>query len=215
MSPPPAPPAAPDHSVRVAWADDATAIAAAQALSWRERYPAVAGHPDPEPIAAAWAEALARPGDARNRVLVALDRQRVVGFAISAPAPDPDCDPVADAELSELTVLAADRGRGHGSRLLHAVADTMRADRFRRAVIWVDVGDDLVRRFLADAGWAPDGAHRELAAADPAAADDSGRVRQVRLHTSLAGGPDSGSPDAGGPVSGGPVSGAPLDRLVD
>ena len=76
------------------------------------------------------------PKDARNRVLVALERNRVVGFAITSPAADPDCDPVADAELMELTVDPGERGKGHGSRLLQAAVDTMRADRFTRAVLW-------------------------------------------------------------------------------
>lgn len=171
-----------DHSVRVAWADDAPAIAEAQARAWLERYPDVAAAADPGLLAAGWREALSRPGDARNRVLVALDRQRVVGFAISSPAGDPDCDPLTDAELGELTVLAGERGRGHGSRLLQAVADTMRADRFTRVLTWVDAGDDELRAFLSGAGWAPDGAHRELAADD---GSEDARVRQVRLHASL------------------------------
>mgnify|MGYP003704138029 CR=1 FL=1 len=62
-----------------------------------------------------------------SAALVALDRNRVVGFTMTAPAGDPDCDPVADAEVMEFTVAAADRGRGHGSRLLQAAADTLYA----------------------------------------------------------------------------------------
>ena len=84
--------------------------------------------------AAAWRDSLNKPGDARNRVLVALERNRVVGFAITGPASDPDCDPVADGELQELTVDPAERGKGHGSRLLQAAAETLQADRFTRAV---------------------------------------------------------------------------------
>lgn len=193
MTDAPAHPAGADHSVRVAWVEDAPAIAAAQAQAWQEHYPEVAADLDRDALGAAWRQSLGAPGDARNRVLVALDRQRVVGFAICAPAGDPDCDPVADAELSELTVLATDRRRGHGSRLLHAVVDTMRADRFVRGVTWVDSGDDARRAFLTEAGWAPDGAHRELAPDDdldsPHPEADSGtsqRVRQVRLHTAVA-----------------------------
>ena len=58
------------------------------------------GPEDVEAAAAAWRTSLDRPGDARNRVLVALERNRVVGFVITGPAGDPDCDPVADAELA-------------------------------------------------------------------------------------------------------------------
>lgn len=174
-----------DVSVRVAWADDAAAIAEVQVRAWPEMYgavlPADALPTDPEPLAAQWHAALTRPGDARNRVLVALERNRVVGFAVTAPAADPDCDPVADGELADLTVLPDRRAQGHGSRLLQAAVDTLVADRFTRAVTWVTAGDDVLRRFLADAGWAPDTAHRELDL------DGSGTttVRQVRLHAAV------------------------------
>ena len=113
-------------------------------------------------------------------MLVALERNRVVGFAITSPATDPDCDPVADAELMELTVDPDERGRGHGSRLLQAAVDTMVADRFSRAVCWAVASDDALRRFLTEAGWAPDGAHRELDLDGTGATT----VKQVRLHTS-------------------------------
>lgn len=175
-----------DVSVRVAWADDAPAIAELQLRTWQEQYADVLP-PDALPrdigaAAAAWQSSLSRPPDARNRVLVALERNRVVGFAILAPASDPDCDPVSDAELMELTVAPDERGKGHGSRLLQAAADTMQADRFTRAVLWAIADDDALRTFLTDAGWAADSAHRGLDF------DGTGAtiVKQVRLHTSLA-----------------------------
>ena len=124
--------------------------------------PADALPDDVEAAAAAWQASLSRPQDARNRVLVALERNRVVGFAITSPASDPDCDPVADGELSEFTSTRSERGKGHGSRLLQAAVDTMVADRFERAVLWSMAGDDALRTFLTEAGWAADGAHREL-----------------------------------------------------
>ena len=67
-------------------------------------------------------------------MLVALERNRVGGFAVTGPAADPDFDPVADGEISELTVDPGEPGTGHGSRLVQACADTLRADRFTRAV---------------------------------------------------------------------------------
>ena len=174
-----------DVSVRVAWADDAESIAGVQVRAWSQMYddllPADAIPTDPAPLAAQWHQSLSRPGDARNRVLVALERNTVVGFAVTAPAGDPDCDPVADGELADLTVLPDRRSQGHGSRLLQAAVDTLVADRFTRAVTWVSAGDDALRRFLTDAGWAPDTAHRELDL------DGTGTttVRQVRLHAAI------------------------------
>ena len=169
-----------DVSCRIAWTDDADAIAGLQTDAWRERYADAlpAGFAvDP----AQWRAALSRPGDARNRVLVALTRNRVDGFAVCTPAGDPDRDPIADAEISEFTVAAARRRSGHGSRLLQAAVETLQADRFVRAVTWIDSSDDTGRLFLEGAGWAPDGAHRELAA------PDGGTLKQVRLHTTIAG----------------------------
>ena len=178
-----------DVSVRVAWSDDAAAIARVQLRAWPTMYgdllppEAIPAGPEAEQAAAAaWAESLRKPGDARNRVLVALERNRVVGFAMTGPATDPDRDPVADAELGELTVDPDERGKGHGSRLLQAAADTMTADRFDHAVTWVVAGDDALLGFLTGAGWEADSAHRELDL------DGTGttRVKQVRMHTQLA-----------------------------
>ena len=174
-----------DVSCRVAWADDAPAIARVQLGARRtdlaDLLPADLLDVDPELAAGAWRETLVRPPEGRVRVLVALERNRVTGFAITSPALDPDCDPVVDAELMELTVDPGDRGKGHGSRLLQAAVDTLVADRFRRAVLWATADDDVLRRFLTTAGWAPDGAHRELDL------DGTGTttVKQVRLHVGL------------------------------
>jgi ribosomal protein S18 acetylase RimI-like enzyme len=94
---------------------------------------------------------------------------------------DPDADPAADGELGEFTIDPDETRQGHGSRLLQAAVDTLTADGFTRVVCWVDSTDDAFRGFLTSAGWAPDGASRELA--DEAGA---GAVKQVRLHTGLA-----------------------------
>jgi GNAT superfamily N-acetyltransferase len=177
------PPSA-DVSVRVAWPDDAEAIAAIQARAWAASYAALVpgtGDLRQADFAQLWRDALARPADARHRALVALERNRVVGFAITTPATDPDCDAVTDGELMEFTIDADERGRGHGSRLLQAAVDTMVADRFTRAVTWLIAEDDALRTFLTEAGWGPDTAHRTLDL------DGTGttQVKQVRLHTAL------------------------------
>jgi ribosomal protein S18 acetylase RimI-like enzyme len=175
-----------DVSVRIAWGDDAAAIAALQLRTWAEQYaglvPAEALPTDVEAATAQWREALRKPQDARNRVLVALERNRVVGFTITGPASDPDCDPVADGELQDLTVDPTARGQGHGSRLLQAAVDTLLADRFTRAVTWTVATDDALRVFLSEAGWAPDGAHRTLDLDGTGAT----QVKQVRLHTAFS-----------------------------
>jgi ribosomal protein S18 acetylase RimI-like enzyme len=104
-----------------------------------------------------------------------------VGFAITGPAADPDADPVADGEIAEFSVLPEERGKGHGSRLLQACVDTLVADRFSRAVLWLRSSEDEVREFFTSAGWAPDSAHREL----DLHGDGTVTVKQIRLHTTI------------------------------
>ena len=184
MSSPPLPTA--DVSVRIAWAEDAGGIASVQVAAWREEYAGVLPEEvvasfDPVEFASAWHQAISRPVDARNRVLVALERTHVRGFAVTTPSPDPDADPVADGELGDLVVHPDHRRAGHGSRLLQASVDTLNADRFTRATTWLRADDDVRRRFLLESGWAPDGAHREL----DLHGDGSVLVKQVRLHTDI------------------------------
>lgn len=181
-----------DVSCRVAWADDARAIAAVQVRAWRASYadllPAeLLDAMSVEEVAAGWQQTLTRPPDARVRVLVALERNLVTGFTLTSPAHDPDCDPIADGEISDLTIDPHKRGAGHGSRLMQAAVDTLRADRFTHAVTWLASTDDEQRAFWTAAGWGPDGAHRTL----DLTGDGSTQVKQVRLHTSLVDtGPD-------------------------
>lgn len=176
-----------DVSVRVGWADDARAIAEVQVRAWRASYaellPAeLLDAMQVDEVSEGWHAALTRPADARNRVMVALEANLVVGFALTGPAWDPDTDPIADGELADLTIVPDRQRAGHGSRLMQACMDTLVADRFTRALTWVNSTDDALRAFLTEAGWAPDGAHREL----DLRGDGSLRVKQVRLHTALA-----------------------------
>jgi GNAT superfamily N-acetyltransferase len=133
-----------------------------------------------EAMAEAWHAAITRPPDARFRVLVAIAEGRVVGLATTVPSQDADADPQLDGAIDELVVDPVARGRGHGSRLVNACADTLRADGFVRARHWLRTDDDARRVFLTEAGWSPDGAHREIGSED-----DSVRVKQIRLHTAI------------------------------
>lgn len=175
-----------DVSCRVAWADDAAAIAAVQVRAWRESYadllPAeVLASLDPEQLAEGWRQSLTKPQDARQRVLIALERNLVTGYALTGPCADPDADNVADGEITDLTVDPHQRGKGHGSRLLQACVDTLKADRFVRARSWLGSTDDATRAFFVETGWDADGAHRTL----DLTGDGSVTLKQVRLHTDL------------------------------
>lgn len=175
-----------DVSVRLAWAEDAAVIAEVQVRAWRERYADLLPADLLEELPAeqfhdAWLQSISRPREARRRVLVALERAAVCGFAATAPSSDQDANPATDAEVAEFVVDPGKRRAGHGSRLLHAAVDTMRSDRFTRATWWLNTTDDDLRTFLVEQGWDADGAHRVL----DLHGDGSVIVRQVRLHTDL------------------------------
>lgn len=172
--------AGPDVSARLAWPDDAAAIARIQHASWSASYEAAeVGEVDVTELADRWATLISRPPEARVRVLVAVERQAVRGFALVHPSADPDADQLKVGEIGEFVVDPEHQRLGHGSRLLQAAADTLTADSFGVMTWWVEASADACRAFATSAGWAPDGAHRELESPSGA------RLKQVRLHTAL------------------------------
>ena len=179
-----------ETSVRLALPAEADKIGEIQVAAWRTTYagllPAdLLAELNPAQFAAQWRAALLSPGEARNRVMVALAGRTLVGFAAITPSDDPDADPQRDALIAELAVQPGATRAGHGSRLLNAIVDTVRADGFTRVTVWVNSTDDVLRTFYTEAGWAADGAHREL----DLHGDGSVRIKQIRLHT------DPGSAD--------------------
>lgn len=184
-----------DKSVRIAWAADSQAIGSVQARAWMRTYGSVLpqvllNEIDPDGFAQSWQQAITRPPSAKHRVLVALDAGNVVGFAATAPSDDPDAEP-GDGEVVAFHVDPSSLGGGHGSRLLAAVADTLRADGFEHGRTWVIAGDDDLRRFLESAGWAPDAAHRTL----DLIGDGTTTIKQIRLHTDLRDSTPERAPD--------------------
>jgi len=176
-----------DVSVRPASPADAAAIARVQRLTWqtayRELLPAAVldGWDDAE-VTATWRTAIASPPSPGHTVLVAVDAGAVVGFAATAPA----------EEGRELTVLLVEPRwgrRGHGSRLLAAVADLARAAGISVLTTWLPEQDTVMSRFLEAAGWAPAGPVQLLQSGDDA-------VRQLCWHTRLDG--DDPAADGGG-----------------
>jgi GNAT superfamily N-acetyltransferase len=172
-----------DVSVRPARPTDARLIADLQLEIWRADYADLlpAGALEAlSPIEAAeqWAAAIAGPPTPAHAVLVALEGNELVGFAATAPSTDPDFEAGAAGELLILLVSAAHRRSGHGSRLMAAAMTGLQDAGRTAATAWLLVGDLVLREFLEGAGWALDGAQRELAADEP--------VKQVRLHTDLA-----------------------------
>jgi GNAT superfamily N-acetyltransferase len=172
-------------SVRLAWPSEAAEIAAVQRRGWATQLPAeladaMLASVSAEEMTEAWHRAITRPPQASYRVLVAVEAGRVVGFASTMPSPDEDGEAGEDGQVEEFVVDPPAQRRGHGSRMLHACVDTLRSDGFSRARCWVGSEDEPLRAFLVAAGWAPDGAQREIGTDDEAL-----RFHQVRLHTDL------------------------------
>jgi GNAT superfamily N-acetyltransferase len=174
-------------SVRLARVDDAEAIARVQMVTWRTAYraflPAAVLDDWDEPAAvAAWRAAVVAPPTPAHGVLVALDGAEVTGFAAFGPAELADDDePLPTGSTNEVTALLVEPRwgrRGHGSRLLAAVADLAAAAGVVRLQMWLPEQDDVTSRFLAGTGWAADGWVRTFDTG-------SSTTRQVRWHTML------------------------------
>lgn len=183
-------------SVRPARPEDAADIARIQGDTWRTAYrsvlpPAVLDAWDEDAAVEAWRAAVTSPLTPAHGVVVAVERQGVVGFAAFGPAELADGEqPDPDGPTTEiLTLLVEPRWgrRGHGSRLLAAVTDLARGTGAGRLEAWLPEQDDVSAGFFESAGWAPQGWVRTL---DTGAAP----LREVRWHTLLdADGTDHGS----------------------
>ncbi|MHB1008926.1 MAG: GNAT family N-acetyltransferase [Propionibacteriaceae bacterium] len=133
---------------------------------------------DVDALAEVWHRSILRPPLASYRVLVATEHETVVGMVAVGPSEDEDAG-AEDGQVIELMVRPPERSRGHGTRLVQAAVDTLRADGFTRATWWLPSTADELRAWLQDMGWAPDGIH--ASAEGPA-----GRVKLVRLHTDIS-----------------------------
>ena len=172
--------------MRVGWADDAAGIAAVQVAVWREEYAGAAPAEvldsfDAEQFAAAWHQALQPPPDARNRVLVALERNAVRGFAVTRPppTPTPTRSPTASSASSSCTRRTGAPGTAPACCTPASTRCGPTGSPGRRPGSASTTTSAAA--FLTEAGWAPDGAHREL----DLHGDGSVRVKQVRLHTDI------------------------------
>lgn len=156
-----------DASVRTARATDAPALGLVQATVFRDTYAAVLRQEaldqfEGPRFATVWRRSLEHPPTPAHRALVACAGEQVVGLAALGPAQDVDPGlPESSGEILVLGVHPDARRQGHGSRLLNACADTLRAHDHSSVVTWVPAGDEATRAFLATGGLQPDGAWRE------------------------------------------------------
>ncbi|MFV0427415.1 MAG: GNAT family N-acetyltransferase [Beutenbergiaceae bacterium] len=163
-----------DVSVRPGIESDARAIAAIQIAAWRDSYatllPASALDAlDVDQVEAGWHQALTAPPSGKHRMFTACAGPVVVGFAALAPAPDEE----STGEIIALEVSPAQRGHGHGSRLLSACADVLKQTNAAAIRTWVMHEDQVRADFLASAGMAPTGIVRSLQVADATVTEEA------------------------------------------
>jgi GNAT superfamily N-acetyltransferase len=147
--------------VRPARPGDEHAVASVHVRSWQSAYRGL--------LPADYLDGL-RPED-RSRVyrfgtddpavpftVVAVDDDRIVGFATTAAARDDDV-----AGMGELCALYVDPpfwSHGLGLALVTAARERLTTQGFEEAVLWVLVGNDRAERFYRTNGWNPDGSRR-------------------------------------------------------
>lgn len=167
-------------TVRPATPSDAAEIARIQADTWAAAYAefvpeqAVAQLRGRE-AQAAWAEAVA---SGQGHVLLADEGAFTVGFCAATVLPAREDDPLRWGEIGALLVEPRWGRRGHGGRLLGAVAEALRGNGALYGLAWVPEPDEASRRFYARAGWEPDGAVRALDTG-------TGQLREIRITGSL------------------------------
>jgi L-amino acid N-acyltransferase YncA len=177
--------------VRPATAADATAIAMMQETCWRHDYSwpeSIFDAVTASDAELAWARAVIAPPGPAHRLVVATRDEGPVGFAGIAPCLDADAEPDT-VEIVAWEVLPAERGAGHGSRLLAALADSATSVGARALSVWIATADDHRLHILRSAGFDSDGAHREIAYDDTDTDDPAGAspvtLRQIRLRAYL------------------------------
>ncbi len=107
---------------------------------------------DREAIIDGWANSITQPPSSGHQVFVATSGGDIVGFVAVAPPHN----------IVALEVDPARRRRGHGSRLLAAAADHLRAHGGDQMKMWSLEQDAIRTGFLEGAGFAEAGMTREL-----------------------------------------------------
>src|SRR5690606_15774944 len=122
-----------DVSVRPAVPGDESAVTDVQVAAWRATGVLGEGVIDALDVPAMrerWADAIGSPPGPGFAVLVALEGPDVVGFAAVSPG-----------QVLSLEVLPQAQRAGHGSRLLAAAVDRLRADGADAVTTWAPAAD--------------------------------------------------------------------------
>lgn len=180
-----------DAAVRTGRPSDAPAVGLVQAFVWQDAYAGVLSREVLDQLTGpafgnAWRRSLESPPTPRHRLLVATAGPQVVGYVSVGPAhEEPGLEPGTTGMIYDGGVHPEGRRAGHGSRLLNAAVDTLRAGRstgeeLTALAAWVLADAGGTRAFLQSAGFEPDGAWRDRVV------DEDGRTaREVRLVAGL------------------------------
>ncbi|MFD2025506.1 GNAT family N-acetyltransferase [Promicromonospora aerolata] len=144
-----------DVSVRPAVAGDEGPVTEVQVAAWRSTGVLGEGVMEALDVPAMrerWSSAISSPPGPGFAVFVALDGPDVVGFAAVSPG-----------QVLSLEVLPEAQRAGHGSRLLAAAVDRLRADGAETVTTWSLVDDTARAAFLEASGLGEDGRSRTLA----------------------------------------------------
>jgi GNAT superfamily N-acetyltransferase len=153
----PSPPA--EVTVRDAGPADARAVAQVHVASWRSAYAgllpeAVLGGLSVDHRAARWGRLLDRSGP--DRVLVAEQAGRIVGFASVGPTRDRDLGPET-GQVGTLYVEPGIWGTGVGRSVLDAGLERLATAGYHRAVLWMLSTNERAAAFYRHRGWVADG----------------------------------------------------------
>lgn len=98
--------------------------------------------------------------DREGTVLVALDGERVLGFAHLAPSRDSDADRSVTGELVAIYIDPPAWRLGHGGRLLARCEREATSRRFKRLTLWVLETNLAARNFYERHHYRADGASK-------------------------------------------------------
>jgi len=186
-----------DVNVRPARPEEAGDLARVQRRSWGRAGSsvvpsAVLDRLVADEVVERWAATIQAPPTPGHHVLVARERETIVGMVAFGPAetddatvqpgsqglPPGESEDAATGEIATLLVEPRWGRRGHGSRLLAATVDMAREDGVANLITWVPENDRSARSFFGSAGWAEAGWIRTLDA-------DGTPLREICLHTSI------------------------------
>lgn len=186
-----------DVNVRPARPDEAGDLARVQRRSWARAGSsvvpsAVLDRLVADEVVERWAATIQAPPTSGHHVLVARERETIVGMVAFGPAetddagvqpgpqgvPPGESEDNATGEIATLLVEPRWGRRGHGSRLLAATVDMAREDGIANMITWIPENDSSARSFFGSAGWAEAGWIRTLDA-------DGTPLREICLHTSI------------------------------